>query len=153
MKPFLDVSEFHGPNEASEVKHVIEYQTGRRSFPWGPGGCMGETIPNTGGEHCGKEGYHEDVTQLLRPAADRPAEAADESENTRVKKNIQFEKNGKGLAPRKACQERVLFGRYYAALLPLLQSGEYGHAVLLLRPLNLRPALGKCNTAGWRTKT
>ena len=78
MKPLLDVREFHGPNEAAEVKHVIEYQTGRRSFPRGPGGRAGEAVPKTGGEHCGEDGQHEDVAQLLRPGADGPAEAGDE---------------------------------------------------------------------------
>src|SRR6266851_4074319 len=33
MKPTLEVSEFHRPNQAAEVKRVVEYQAGRRSFP------------------------------------------------------------------------------------------------------------------------
>src|SRR5258708_22042815 len=41
MKPILEVSEFHRPNEAAEVKHVVEYQTGRRSFLMGPGSRAG----------------------------------------------------------------------------------------------------------------
>src|SRR5258708_18839986 len=34
---------------------------------------------------------------------------------------------------REACQECMLFRRYCAAFLPLLQSGEYGHEVFVLR--------------------
>ena len=74
-----------------------------------------------------------DVTQLLRPGADGPAEAGDERQNTSVEENVQLEKKGKGFSTREACQECVLFRRYNAALLPLLQSGEYGHEVFVLR--------------------
>src|SRR6266849_7120717 len=122
MKPRLKVSEFHGPNEATEVKDVIENQTGRRSFPRRPSGCAGEAVPKTDSEHCGEDGQHEDVTQLLRPCADGPAEAGDERQNTSVEENIQLKKNGKRLSTREACQECVLFRRYNAGLLPSLQS-------------------------------
>src|SRR6267142_2523749 len=139
MKPRLDVSEFHGPNEAAEVEHVVEYQTGRRSFPRGPGRRAGVAVPKTGGEHCGEDGQHDGVTQLLRPGADGPAEAGDERQNTSVEENIQLKKNGKRFSTRKACQECVLFRRCNAGLLPLLQSGEYGHGVLVLRMWGDRP--------------
>jgi hypothetical protein len=65
MKPRLKVSEFHGPYKAAEVKHVVEGQTGRRSVPRGLGGRAGEAIPKTGSEHCGQDGQHDGVTQLL----------------------------------------------------------------------------------------
>ena len=133
MKPVLEVSEFHGPGEAAEVKHIVEYQAGRRSFRRGPGGRAGEAVPKTGGEHCGEDGQDEDVTQLLRPGGDGPAETGDERQNTSVEENVQLEKNGEGFSTGEACQERVLLRRYNAALLPLLQSGEYGHEVFVLR--------------------
>ena len=68
-----------------------------------------------------------DVTQLLRPGADGPAEAGDERQNTGVEENVQLKEKGEGFSTREACQECVLFRRNNAALLPLLQSGEYGH--------------------------
>src|SRR5258706_10635311 len=54
----------HTPNEAAEVKHVVEYEAGRRSFPRGPGGRAGEAVPKTSGEHGGEEGQHQDGAQL-----------------------------------------------------------------------------------------
>ncbi len=70
---------------------------------------------------------------MLRPGADGPAEAGNERQNAGVEENVQLEKKGKGFSTREAFQERMLFRRYNAALLPLLQSGEYGHEVFVLR--------------------
>src|SRR3979411_1367348 len=102
MKPILEVSEFHRPNKAAEVKHVVEYQTRRRSFLRGPGGRAGEAVPKTGGEHAGEDSQHQDVTHLLRPGAYGPAEAGDERQNTGVEENVQLEKKGKGFSTRQA---------------------------------------------------
>src|ERR1700694_2973646 len=63
MKAALDVSEIHGPDEGAEIEHVVEHQTGRRSFPTGPGGRAGEAVPKTGGEHSGEDGGDQDVAQ------------------------------------------------------------------------------------------
>src|SRR5260370_12219343 len=120
MKAILEVSEFHRPNEAAEVKHVVERQTGRRSFLRGPGWRAGEAVPKTGGEHCRENGQHQDVTQLPRPGADGPAEAGDERQNTGVEENVQLEEKGEGVAAREGCEECVLFRRYCAALFPLI---------------------------------
>src|SRR5690242_10284020 len=131
MGSAFKVSEFHGPDEAGEIKHVIEYQAGRRNFRGRPGGRTGEAVPNTGGEYCREEGQDEDVTQLLRPGADGPAEAHDERQNTSVEEDVQLEKQGEGFSTGEARQEYVLLWRYNAVLLPLLQSGEYCHEVVL----------------------
>ena len=66
---------------------------------------------------------------MLRPGADGPAEAGDERQNTGVKENVQLEKKGEGFSTGEACQKCVLLRRYDGLLLPLLQSGEYGHEV------------------------
>src|SRR5579872_858837 len=127
MKPALDVSQFQGPNETAEIQHVVEDQTRRGSFSRGPGGRAREAVPETCGEHRGKDSQHQDVTQLLRPSAHSPTEAGDERQNACVEQNVQLEKDGKGFSARDACQERTLFRRYNAAFLPLLQSGKDGH--------------------------
>ena len=111
MKPLLDVSEFHGPDEAAEVKHVIEYQAGRRNFRRRPGRRAGEAVPKTGSEHRGEDGQNQDFAELLRPSADGPAEASDEREDASVKEKVQLEKEGERFSPGEACQERVLLRR------------------------------------------
>src|SRR5260370_41553789 len=98
MKPVLEVSQLHRPGEAAEVKHVIEYQGGRRSFRRRPFGRGGEAVPETGGEQRGEDGHDEDIAQLLRPRADGPAKAADKRQNTSVKQNVQLEKKGERFA-------------------------------------------------------
>ena len=97
----------------------------------GPGGRAGEAVPTTSGEHCGEDGQDEDVTQLPRPGADGPAEARDERQNTSVEEDVQLEEKGEGFSTGEAHQECVLLWRYDAVLLPLLQSGEYCHVVVL----------------------
>src|ERR1700679_2365529 len=108
MKPAFDVTELHRPNKAAKVKYEVEHQTSRRSLQRGPGGRAREAVPKAGGEHYGEDGQQQDVAQLLRPRGDGPAEAGDERQNARVHENVQFEKNGKRLSARKACQQGML---------------------------------------------
>ena len=70
---------------------------------------------------------------MLRPGADSPAESGDERQNTGVEENVQLEKKGEGFSTGEACQMCVLLRRYFALLLPLLQSGEDGHEAFVLR--------------------
>src|SRR5579862_4593278 len=130
MKPLLHVCQLHRPGEAAKVQHVIEYQAGRRSFLRGPGRRTGEAIPNTDGEYGREEGQDEDITQLARPGTDRPTQAADKCQNTGIEENVQLEEKRKRFSTREGGQQSVLFGRQDALLLPLLQSREYGHAVV-----------------------
>src|SRR5580704_8455539 len=107
MKLIFDVSQFHGPSKTAEVKDVVEDQAGRRSFRRGPSGRAGKAIPQAGRENCREDGQDEDVTQLLRPGADGPAEAGDERQNTRVEQNVQLEKEGEGFSTAEARQKCV----------------------------------------------
>ena len=120
VEPVLQVSEFHGPDEAAEVKHVVEDRIRCRRFRRGPGGRAGKAVPKTGGEDGGEDGQDEDVTELLRPGADSPAESGNERQHTGVEENVQLEKKGEGFSTGEACQMRVLLRRYLALLLPLL---------------------------------
>ena len=120
MQPLLEVSELHGPDEAAEVKHVVDNRIRCRRFGVGPGGCAGKAVPKTGGEDGGEDGHDEDITELLRPRADSPAESGYERQNTGVEKNIQLEKKRERFSTGEACQMGVLLLRYFALLLPLL---------------------------------
>ncbi len=120
VETVLHVSEFYAPDEAAEVKHVVENRTRCRRFRGGPGGRAGKAVPKTGGENGGEDGQDEDVTELLRPGGDSPAESGNERQHTGVEENVQLEKKGEGFSTGEACQMRVLLRRYLALLLPLL---------------------------------
>ena len=46
----------------------------------------------------GEDGQDEDVTELLRPGADSPAESGNERQHTGVEENVQLEKKGEGFS-------------------------------------------------------
>ena len=71
---------------------------------------------------------------MLRPSADSPAQSANERQHTGVEENVQLEKKGEGFSTGEACQMGVLLRRYFALLLPLLQSGEDGHEAFVSGP-------------------
>ncbi len=120
METVLQVSEFYAPDEAAEVKHVVEDRTRCRRFRGRPGGRAGKAVPKTGGEDGGENGQDEDITELLRPGGDRPAKSGNERQHTGVEENVQLKKKGEGFSAAEARQMRVLLRRYRALLLPLL---------------------------------
>src|SRR4051812_4535897 len=70
VKSVLQVSEFDAPDQAAEVKHIVENWSRCGGFRGGPGVRAGEAVPKTDAENGGENGHHENVTQLLRPCGD-----------------------------------------------------------------------------------
>src|SRR6266853_5621374 len=127
VEPLLQISEFYAPDQAAEIKHVVENRARCGRFRGGPGGCARIAVPRTGGEEGGEDGQDDDVTELLRPGGDGPAEPGNECHHPGVKNNVQLEKNRERFAAAETCQMRVLLPRYRALLLPALQAGEDSH--------------------------
>ena len=81
---------------------------------------MRKAVPKTGCEDGRENGQDEDVTELMRPGADGPAESGNERQHAGVEENVQLEKKGKRFSTGEASQMGALLRRYFALLLPLL---------------------------------
>src|ERR1700747_1072756 len=120
MEAVLQVSEFYAPDEAAEIKHVVEDRRRCSRFREGPRRRSGKAIPKTSGEDGGGHGQNEHVPHLFRPGSHRPAESSNKRQHTGIEQNVQLEKKRDGFSAGEVRQKRVLLRRYLALLLPVL---------------------------------
>src|SRR5260370_12068720 len=108
VEPLLQISEFYAPDQAAEIKHVVENRARCGRFRGGPGGCARIAVPRTDGEEGGEDGQDDDVTELLRPGGDGPAQPGHERHHTGVKNNVQLKKNRERFPATQTSPIRVL---------------------------------------------
>ena len=133
VETFLQVSEFHAPDEAAEVEDIVEDRSRCSGLGGRPCRRAGEAIPERGGEDDGEDSQDDYITELLRPSGDSPAKSSNERQDTCVEEKVELKPKGEGFSARETGQMSVLLSRYCTLLLPELQASEDSHSAFILR--------------------
>jgi hypothetical protein len=90
MEVILQVGEFYAPDQAAEVKDIVEDRSRCSRLRSGPGRRAGKAIPKRGSQNKGENGQDEYAAELLRPGGDRPAKAGNERQHACIEEEIEL---------------------------------------------------------------